>query len=89
MFAAELSAIKLALLWVISNSDKNISIFSDSYSCLQAIASGKSICRPNLLLDVTGLITKYTQKVNLVWLLSHIGIKGNELADRLAGAATV
>jgi len=24
-----------------------------------------------------------------VWLPSHIGIKGNELADRLAGAATV
>jgi len=43
IFAAELSAIKLALLWVISNSDKNISVFSDSYSCLQAIASGKSI----------------------------------------------
>jgi len=56
---------------------------------LQAIASGKSICRPNPLLEVTGLITKYTQKVNFVWLLSHTGIKGNELADRLAGAATV
>jgi len=56
---------------------------------LQAIASGKSICRPNLLLEVTGLITKYTQKVNFVWLSSHIGIKVNELADRLAGAATV
>ena len=56
---------------------------------MQAIASGKSICRPNLLLEVTGLITKYTQKVNLVWLSSHIGIKGNELADTLAGPATV
>jgi len=33
IFAAELSAIKLALVWVIGNSDKN-SIFSDSYSCL-------------------------------------------------------
>jgi len=30
IFAAELSAIKLALLLVIGNSDKNISIFSDS-----------------------------------------------------------
>jgi len=66
VFAAELSVIKLALLWVIGNSDKNISIFSDSYSCLQAIASGKSICRPNLLLEVIGHITKYTKNVNLV-----------------------
>jgi len=56
---------------------------------LQAIASDKSICRPNLLLEVTGLITKYAQKVNLVWLPSHIGIKGNEMADRLAGAAAM
>jgi len=82
-------AIKLALLWVIGNSDKNISIFSDSYSCLQAIASGKSICRPNLLLEVIGLISKYTKNVNHVWLPSHIGIKGNELADTLANAATI
>jgi len=34
-------------------------------------------------------VTKYTKNVNLVWLPSHIGIKGNELADRLASAATV
>ena len=37
IFAAELCAIKLALPWVISNSDKNVCIFSDSYSSLQAI----------------------------------------------------
>ena len=81
-------AIKLALQWVISNSDKNVSIFSDSYSSLQAIASGKSNCRPNLLLQVIGLVSKYTKNVDFVWLPSHIGIKGNELADKLANAAT-
>ena len=86
--AAELFAIKLALLWVISNCDANITIFSDSYSSLQAIASGKSISRPNLLIEVTGLITTYRKKVNFVWFPSHVGIKGNELADRLANAAT-
>jgi len=48
IFTAELCAIKL----VISNSDKNVCIFSDSYSSLQAIASGKSNCRPILLLQV-------------------------------------
>ena len=88
IFAAELFAIKLALLWVISNCDADITIFSDSYSSLQAIASGKSISRPNLLLKVTGLITTYKKKVNFVWLPSHVGIKGNELADMLANAAT-
>ena len=89
IFAAELCAIKLALHWVTSNSDKNITIYSDSYSSLQAIASGKSMCRPNLLVEVIGLITRYPKHVNFVWLPSHIGIKGNELADRLANAATL
>ena len=82
-FADELFAIKLALLWVISNCDTDITIFSDSYTSLQAIASGKCISRPDLLLEVTGLITTYKKKVNFVWLPSHIGIKGNEQADRL------
>jgi len=88
IFAAELCAIKLALRWVISNSDKNVRIFSDSYSSLQAIASGKSNCRPYLLLQVIGLVSNCSKNVDFVWLPSHIGIKGNELADKLANAAT-
>jgi len=55
---------------------------------LQAIASGKSFCRPNLLLEVNSLITKYSKTVTFVWLPSHIVIKGNELADSLANTAT-
>ena len=85
IFAAELCAIKLALQWVTSNSDKNVCIFSDSYSSLQAIALGKSICRRNLLLPT---FTTRCKKVDFVWLPSHIGIRGNELADKLAYAAT-
>jgi len=88
IFAAEVCAIKLPLQWVTSNSDKNVCIFSDSYSSLQAIASGKSICRPDLLLQVIGLVSNYSKKVDFVWLPSHIGIRGNELADKLAKAAT-
>ena len=74
IFAAELTAIKLALHWAIDNLDKNFSIFSDSYSSLQAIAAGKSSNRPNLLMDVLGLISKYNKTVALIWLPSHVGI---------------
>ena len=61
MFATELTAIKLDLLWVTNTLDKDISTFSDSLSSLQAIASGKSSCRPNLLLEVIALVSKYSK----------------------------
>ena len=88
IFAAELTAIKLALIWVMNTLDEDVSIFSDSYSSLQAISSGKSTCRPNLLLDIINLVTSYNKNIRFVWLPSHIGIKGNELADKLANTAT-
>jgi len=55
---------------------------------LQAITSGKSICRPNLLLDIVNLVSNYNKTIRFVWRPSHIGIKGNELADKLANSAT-
>jgi len=88
IFTAELFAINSALVWVTSHCESDVTIFNDSYSSLQAIASGKSFCRPNLLLEVNSLITKYSKAVTFVWLPSHIGIKGNELADSLANTAT-
>ena len=38
-------------------------------------------------MQVIGLVSKYSKNVDFVWLPSHIGIKGNELADKLANAA--
>ena len=78
------AAIKLALLWVINTVKEDICIFSDSFSSLQAISSGKSISRQNLLTEIFDLIRKYNRNIHFIWLPSHIGIKGNELADRLA-----
>jgi len=43
---------------------------------------GKNISRPNLLTEIFDLIRKYNKNINFIWLPSHIGIKGNELADR-------
>lgn len=89
IFAAELTALKLAVLWVINTLQENVTIFSDSLSCLQALSSGKSSCRPNLLLEVQHLVSTYTGNITFVWIPSHVGITGNELADRLANSATL
>ena len=78
---------QLALHWVINTVKEDICIFSDSLSSLQAISSGKSISRPNLLTEIFDLIRKYNRNINFIWPPSHIGIKGNELADRLANLA--
>ena len=92
IFVAELTAIKLALLWITNTSDENISqpvtIFSDSLSSLQAIKTGKTTCRPNLLVEIQELITTCKTEITFVWIPSHIGIKGNEIADKLANVAT-
>jgi len=66
IFAAELTTIKLALQWAIDNIDHDISIFSDLFSSLQAITAGKSNCRPNLLMEVEGLVNKYNRSVTLL-----------------------
>jgi len=55
--------------------DEDVSIFSDSYSSLQAITSGKSICRPNLLLNIIIFVSNYNKNIRFVWLPSHIGLK--------------
>ena len=93
IFTAELMAIKLSLLWIVENSNnikshKNISLFSDSLSALKAIKTGKTDCRPNMLNEIYELINIIDQKVTLVWIPSHQGIKGNEKADQGAQQAT-
>jgi len=55
---------------------------------LQAIAAGKSNGRRNVLIEVEGLVNKYNRSVTFICLPSHIGIKENESADKIANLAT-
>ena len=84
IFAAELSAIKLTSTEI--NSNTAVTIFSDSLSSINALESGKSKCRPNLLNEILELLTQIPNKIVLVWVPSHIGIQGNEAADQLANS---
>ena len=86
---AELTAIKLALLWISENNDRvsscrDISLYSDSLSAVQAIKNEQTDCRPNMLNEIHEHVKSITNKITLIWIPSHVGIKGNEMADRIA-----
>jgi ribonuclease HI len=88
IFTAELHAILLALLAVKESSRKKFIICSDSKSALQALNRMKvdiplvSKC----LKLLWGLRTGATD-ITFVWVPSHVGIWGNEAADREAKKA--
>ena len=93
IFTDELAALKMALLWVKEKCERNelqedIAIFSDSLSCLTALKTGYSACRPNMLDDILRIVNGIGRSILFIWIPSHLGLRGNELADRLAQAAT-
>lgn len=91
IFAGELTAIKRSI--EIFNEHPmskilNLSIFSDSLSVIQSFDSVKTCSRQNLLTNVLEIIAKVNFKIEIIWVPSHIGIPGNEEADKLALAGT-
>jgi hypothetical protein len=62
-------------------------IFSDSLSSIKAVEVGRCRSRPNLFNDALEAMSRTDAETALVWVPSHIGIEGNEKADRLANAA--
>ena len=88
VYTAELYAVSLALVYVkqlaARSERRRFAIFSDSLSVVTAFRSGKSKGRPNLLREAMETLHGTDSDVTLIWLPSHIGIQGNEKADRLA-----
>ena len=86
IYTAEPCAIQLALDVVNNSNEDKYIICVDSLSCQQAIEQ-QHIDHP-LVLDV---LEKYSALINktvlFCWVPSHVGIRGNELADAAAKAA--
>ena len=87
IFSAEIKAIDIALDFLEQSRSNRFIIFSDSLSVLQALSNQKFenplIC--NLLERISQVLL--CKRVVFCWLPSHVGIKGNELADKSAKSA--
>ena len=64
--------------------DKNIDIYIDSQAAIKALS--KYIISQKTVFDCKTLINKVCKRnnVRLIWIPSHVGHLGNEIADRLA-----
>jgi len=91
VFTGEIMGIILALSWIEEVRPLRSLICSDSSSSLYSIKNNQSNSRPDLLLEIQ-LILFRIQAMGLIviftWVPSHIGVIGNELADRYAKQAS-
>ncbi len=86
VYSTELTAIIIGLQWVKQIKPNRIVICSDSSSALKSIKSTKTD-REDLLVEMYTLLYRLKVEgiiVYFCWVPAHIGIVGNETADKLA-----
>ena len=83
IFTAEAVALKLAVQHIQRQVIPKSVIFSDSLSCLQAL-QGKNLNHPVIceILEILTYLSKVNTEVVFCWIPGHVGIKGNEKADK-------
>lgn len=81
IFEAEAEAISQALKLCKANSIKNV-ICTDSRSVFDAALNPRN--RNETIISIQQLLIKLKNRVKLCWIPSHIGILGNEAADKAA-----
>jgi ribonuclease HI len=89
IFKAELFGIYYALLITSAyNLPVPISLYSDSLSSIIAIQSRHSQTNQNILNNILQLVSDRPTDIKFTWIPSHVGIPGNEKADKLAVQGT-
>ena len=87
IYTAELIAIEEALKYIELSEHSLFIIYSNSLSAVESIEVGTSQSRPNLMdriLKKHAEVKAKEKQVEIHWIPSHIGIRGNDRADELA-----
>ncbi len=87
IFTVELMARIAALYWIEESGMKKVIICSDSSSALISIKSISSKNRQDCIYEILFRLQRVNVIIVFMWILAHIGIKGNEAADVLAKEA--
>lgn len=87
VYTGEMVAILLAVQWIEEIQPLRTIICSDSSSSLASIKDGHSVSRPDILIEIQQTLYRIQMMgltVVFLWVPAHIGIKGNERADKKA-----
>jgi ribonuclease HI len=91
VFSAEISTIRIALEHIQICPRGRYLILTDSFSSLMAMRSRRITCQTHSWVNDSKQIYYDLQQLNydvkLMWIPSHVGISGNEVADGLARQA--
>ena len=89
-FSAECCAFLLALKWIQQDTHpaQTIMVLTDSMSMTTAIQANDPKDRDPWMQDIKTAACNTLNKITLLWIPSHCGIDGNEIADELAAKGT-
>ena len=88
IFTAEARALLLALESIELSNKKRFLVCSDSLSCLQALSNLKT--DHPILIKILSKLNSLSNRhfdIHFCWVPGHVGLRGNELADRAAKLA--
>lgn len=87
VFTGEMLAILLALEWVENSKTRKVLIGSDSSSALNSFKNMQLDVRQDIMLEIAQTVYRIKRVgviVKFIWIPAHIGVDGNELADKNA-----